>query len=264
MKRLSIGYFRRSMTLRGLSLAALLFVIIGISLGLRRCNTHDGDEELIASISEELLASVKEKPRASASKSPKKVEHRIDTDKDDVPNIPCITPRDTITGRFRRGIVDTLICEPICEPDTFPWGYEWWHRIIRSVKGSVADIPLHNWLLIRFWNAGDLDGNGTDEICIYPANYSTFAHYDIITYRSCQWHMMIEEGLEAKEDIMPAFKEFVSKSNKKGYIKAKVARNIYANADSTDWLGVECVDSLVRIKRNGEVYYGSRPYQAYF
>ena len=157
-------------------------------------------------------------------------------------------PSDTITGQFRRGIIDTLIVEPISEPDEEGC---YWDRKIYSPSGSVADIPFDDKLCYGFYisNVGDLDGNGTDEICIYSHSYWPFTHYDVITYRNGKWCRVIEPvGINVT--CIEVEDELVSKSHKPGYIKAKALR--YRDPeDTSDW---DIVDSLVKIIRNGEPF----------
>lgn len=160
-----------------------------------------------------------------------------DTDTDSSP--ACYYPRDTITGQFRPGIVDTLIAEPISEPDEEGC---YWDRKIYSPGGSIADIPFGDRLCYVFYicNVGDLDGNGTDEICIYSRSYYPFTHYDVITYRQGKWYRMTEPVGVNDASVEGAF---VSKSHKPGYIKAKAVR--YRDPeDPSDW---EIVDSLIKI-----------------
>lgn len=164
-------------------------------------------------------------------------------------------PIDTVIGRFRRGVVDTLVLEPTCEPSVCGDYIEYWNWRIRSVKGSVKDLQYDNSLWVSFCNAGDLDGNGTDDICVFSRSYSNFVWYYVITFRKNAWHCMTD-ALFAHQAYMPDdISTYVEKSNKPGYIRALVCKDIYGQPkDSIDWLGVEVVDSLVKLKRNGKIY----------
>ena len=165
---------------------------------------------------------------------------------------------DTIIGRFRRDVVDTLVREPIWERDADAYdGYWWMYWRVRSVKGSVTDMYFINCPGACFCNAGDLDDNGTDEICVLYLGHSNFKYYDVITYRKGEWRMMTESLYANMMAMSDSIEEYVSKSDRPGYIKAKVSRDLSASAEYLDWIGVECVDSFVKIKRDGEVYNGS-------
>lgn len=175
---------------------------------------------------------------------------------------------DTIIGQFRKGVVDTLVREPIWFTNiniAVAWSRlddEWWWWRIRSLKGSVADIYFMFRLWVDYCNVGDLDGNGTDELCVHCSNYSNWTWYNVITYHEGEWHRLTE-SLFAHMAAMPwpdHIEEYVSKSDRPGYIKAKVTKDIFYNDDNDwrDWMGVECVDSLVKIKLDDGVYDASR------
>lgn len=179
------------------------------------------------------------------------------------PEIDGPAPRHVVVGQFVADKVDTLILEPTSsEPDTYfdhsdgpIW--EWWNWHVHSVKGTVADIKLDITLCPQFCNTGDLDGNGTDELCIYRRNYSNFTCYYIITYRDGAWHVMTEHSIFVHEGYLDEdidITSYVAKSDKPGYIRALACRDVYG-IDDGDWLGYEVVpDSLIKLVDDGCIY----------
>lgn len=182
--------------------------------------------------------------------------------------------RDTIVGQFVKGITDTLVLESgKMERD----GGDWVPYTIYALGGSVDTLyfgPLYGLL---FMNAGDLDGNGTDELWILPHSMSTFSYrYEFLTYRQGAWHSMLTEririGVEVfgEHGIRP---DLFRKSKRLGYIHAKMARDVYVDSlgnripdpdtyqgEWMDFDGVEIIDTLLKLLPDGpefEQYQGN-------
>ena len=150
---------------------------------------------------------------------------------------------DTILGRFRPGIVDTLIVEITSYFD----GWIGFSRYkVYSTSGGVA-APFDNKDCYHgIVNEGDLDGNGTDEIRGGECGLRCWSTEHVLTYRNGKWYEMIEPFYV---NTCHAEGPLVSKSDKPGYIKAKVVS--YDPEDASIW-GI--VDSLVPIIQDGEPF----------
>lgn len=189
-----------------------------------------------------------------------------DTDNaETAPSVPFVC-RDTVVGQFVRGVADTLVLES----DEMPGGSgaEWVPYTIYSLQGSVDTLFFGFLYGLRFMNAGDLDGNGTDELWILPHSMSRHSYrYDFLTYRKGAWHTMLAERIPIGYDWLDTNDErdLFRKSKRRGYLHAKVMREIYVDSlgnrlpepidfDSgqyIDWWGYEVVDTLLRLLPDG-------------
>ena len=147
---------------------------------------------------------------------------------------------DTIIGRFRPGIVDTLIVE-VSELRYNDY-YEFANYKMYSPGGNIA-VPFNSHSSYDFMisNKGDLDGNGTDELFVCGRGMSCWTSYYVITYRDGRWYEMIEP-IYINICIESERGPLVSKSDIPGYIKARAIR-----PDCEPYVDEWIVDSLMPI-----------------
>ena len=146
---------------------------------------------------------------------------------------------DTIIGRFRPGIVDTLIVE--VSELRYEDYYECSNYKMYSPSGIAAPFDSHSSYDFILSNKGDLDGNGTDELFVCGRSMSCCTSYYVITYRDGRWYEMIEP-IYINICIESERGPLVSKSDIPGYIKARAIR-----PDCEPYVDEWIVDSLMPI-----------------
>lgn len=169
---------------------------------------------------------------------------------------PSIYYLDTLVGQFVKGVADTLVV--IYEPYS-PNSYRG-DRTLHSLGGSVGDLTWSGDFYFFCGKAGDVGGNGTEDLWVCPSNASGLACYRVITFSRGAWRSLTDDiGIDLSTE--PDFgnvksNEFsrrlspVRASGKPGYLWAKT--NMTANGP---W-GREGspADTLLKIRTDGEEY----------
>lgn len=110
-----------------------------------------------------------------------------------------------------------------------------------------------------------MDGNGTEDLWVCPSNESGLTCYRVITFSRGAWRSLTDDiGIDlgavqsfgkVKSNEFSRGLSPVRPSNKRGYLWTKTTVPIWGDPENeTDWLGEQTVDTLLKIRTDGEVY----------